>query len=660
MTDLLDFNTAPRQSQLEVIDNTAWEARLDRLRGALADRATDLVREIFPRARIHAGEARVGDVDGSDGESMSIGLAGERAGLWHDHATGGGGDLITLWMLTQRYGDSEFKRAVEDLEHHLGLAGKATWTSPVKRVAEQRQKVASALPKADHSLGAPVASWHYMSADGVLLAIVRRYDLAQVDEATGKRKKTFRPFRADGSAGMPDPRPLYRLPKINTASVVVLVEGEKCADALERVGVEATTVMGGAKSDPNKTDWTPLAGKTVLVWEDNDVAGAGLTERVRPFLEAIGCTVSAVAIPAGKPDKWDAADAVEAGEDIAAILQPPPATQASRFTFLTLRQLRDLKPPEWRIEGIFPVHGASVIYGAYESFKTFVALDMLLSLAAGREWMGRPSKPCGVLYIAGEGQHGLAPRTTGWLNARDISDDIPFLVLPQAVALPTPGDIEDLCRAIDALPWRPGVIALDTITRMSGGGSLNDEKDVQSYVRGMDALRLRSGAHIMNIGHSGKASDKGLFGSIVLPGAVETIICVERKGDRLKLINQGPKGKQKDGPNFDDIALCTRKVEFDQGGAVGSTLILQPDDEVVSDDTDPEKKPARRLGRNQEAVVTALEQAARGGQALGFTRLMTMTNISDRGTLGNALRALVQQGVIHEVGDGECRLWKLA
>ena len=42
---------------------------------------------------------------------------------------------------------------------------------------------------------------------------------------------------------MPEPRPLYNLPAIAAAEAVVLVEGEKCADALMQLGIAATTAM---------------------------------------------------------------------------------------------------------------------------------------------------------------------------------------------------------------------------------------------------------------------------------------------------------------------------------------------------------------------------------------------------------------------------------
>lgn len=656
--DFFDFN---RAEPLRVIDPADWERRLEVLRATLRDRAADLVREIFPRARAFGSEARIGDVGGAAGESLAIHIAGERAGLWHDHATGQGGDLIDLWRETQGYGQNEFHRAVEDLETYLGLSRRQPWRSPVQAVSEARKKAAASEPKPDTTLGPPTASWHYLAADGSLLGIVRRYDLHGQFDERGKQKKTFRPTNSRGEAKMPDPRPLYRIPQIKNASQVVLVEGEKCADALERVGVEATTAMGGAKTDFSKTDWSPLAGKTVVVWEDNDASGAGLAERVRPHLEAIGCTVCALQIPPGKPATWDAADAVAEGEDVASMVAAAVSKAEAprpRFRFLSLGELASLQPPEWRIDGILPVHGSSVIYGAYESFKTFVALDMLLSLAAGRTWMGRATKPCGVVYIAGEGQYGLAPRVTGWLAAHGVGQGIPFLVLPEALALPKEADVDQLCEALEGLPWRPGVIALDTITRMSGGGSLNDEKDVQAYVRGMDRLRLRSGAHIMNVGHSGKNRDNGLFGSIVLPGAVETIICVERKGMNLTLINEGPKGKQKDGPNFKDIQLAAREVEFQQAGSAARTLILQEDAEVVAEDQ-AEERQAKRLGPLQQKIVDALGKAAREGQPLGFLRLKAMAGVENNGTLSSALRKLSDKGIIQDVGEEGFQQWML-
>jgi len=337
-----------------------------------------------------------------------------------------------------------------------------------------------------------------------------------------------------------------------------------------------------------------------------------------------------------------------------ALEAPEPNDRPPRFRIMSIAELVNVKPPEWRIDGIFPTHGSSVLYGAYETFKTFIAIDMMLALATGQAWQGKEVKPCSVLYIAGEGQVGLGMRVKGWLSAKGVSPaDVPFQGLPEAVALPNVGDQDDLLRAIDGMTHEPEVIVLDTVTRMTGGGSLNDEKDAQGYVRGMDRLRSVTGAHIFNVGHSGKDKEKGILGSTVLPAAMETIICVERSGDALKLINANPKGKQKDGPSFEDVHLRTQIIGFDHQGEAQKTIILASDGRARDAENEAHARSPNQLGRpqgaNQSAIVAALKKAK--GRPLGLVSLMGMIQ-RDKDTTEKAVRAMVEKGVIKEEGNG--------
>lgn len=330
-----------------------------------------------------------------------------------------------------------------------------------------------------------------------------------------------------------------------------------------------------------------------------------------------------------------------------------------RFKILTIAELVNVKPPEWRIDSIFPCHGSSTLYGAFETFKTFIALDMTLALACGLPWMGRETKPCSILYIAGEGQVGLGIRVNGWLSAKGVNPGTArFQALPEAVALPSAGDQDALLRAIDGMEHHPEIIVLDTVTRMTGGGSLNDEKDAQAYVRGMDRLRISTGAHMLNIGHSGKDKERGILGSTVLPAAMETIICVERRGQSLTLINANPKGKQKDGPNFEDIKLRTQIVDFEHQGQALKTVILEADDEPQADEMDADERPrARPQGANQQAIMTALKRAK--GEPLGSTRLGAMTRL-DGSKVAQAIAPLVAKGLVIETQEEGGKRWTLA
>lgn len=101
---------------------------------------------------------------------------------------------------------------------------------------------------------------------------------------------------------------LYRLPEITSSTgTVYVVEGEACADALFRAGKIATT-SGGADS-ANAADWTPLRGRHVIVWPDNDGAGRKYGDAVTAKLRGLGCTVESVDVAAlHLPDKGDCVD----------------------------------------------------------------------------------------------------------------------------------------------------------------------------------------------------------------------------------------------------------------------------------------------------------------------------------------------------------------
>lgn len=105
-------------------------------------------------------------------------------------------------------------------------------------------------------------------------------------------------------------KPLYNLYEvtINPDDVVVIVEGEKAADALADLGLTVTT-SGGANS-ASGADWQPLARRKIIVWRDNDAAGIKYQDEVKAILLSLGCDISIVDIDAlGLQSKGD--DAVD-------------------------------------------------------------------------------------------------------------------------------------------------------------------------------------------------------------------------------------------------------------------------------------------------------------------------------------------------------------
>ena len=86
----------------------------------------------------------------------------------------------------------------------------------------------------------------------------------------------------------------YRLPEINAAisaeQTIIIVEGEKDADNLARVGVCSTTCAGGAGNWKNEV--TPyFRGAHVIIIPDNDVAGRSHAEGAAQQLAAVATSV---------------------------------------------------------------------------------------------------------------------------------------------------------------------------------------------------------------------------------------------------------------------------------------------------------------------------------------------------------------------------------
>lgn len=301
---MLDFNDAGATPPPD------RSAQRDAVRADLIARIEPVLSALFPAGKKRKGLFLIGDVLGSPGDSLEVVLAGDKAGLWTDRATGDGGDLFDL-IAAARGIDP-----VADFPRLLDTAADLAGRSPAAPSKLSRKEA----PVDD--LGPATAKWDYLDAAGKLIAVVYRYD-------PPGRKKEFRPWDARRrKTAPPDPRPLYNQPGIAGAALVVLVEGEKCAQSLIDAGIAATTAMHGANAPVDKTDWAPLAGKAVLIWPDRDKPGwEYATQAAQAILSAGAKSCHILYPPEDAAEGWDAADAVAEGFDVAAFLTHGPRLQ---------------------------------------------------------------------------------------------------------------------------------------------------------------------------------------------------------------------------------------------------------------------------------------------------------------------------------------------
>lgn len=237
-------------------------------------------------------------------------------GVWCDFATDDkGGDLVSYVAYVQRLTQGDAYKA---LAHFLGVSdeplGDVQRTNTAKPTPPKVNKeptftpiyppppeAGKACPYSFPQFGKATQYWDYKNAAGVLLMRVCRFDRTT---SSGERAKEYRPVvYGKGKAKnidrtgwhfrqLPDSRPLYGLDifaSLPAAAPVVLVEGEKACDAARLLfPVRPCMTWSGGSKALSKTDFSPLAGRVVWYWPDNDQAGAKSVEALRAVLAAIG------------------------------------------------------------------------------------------------------------------------------------------------------------------------------------------------------------------------------------------------------------------------------------------------------------------------------------------------------------------------------------
>jgi hypothetical protein len=403
--------------------------------------------------------------------------------------------------------------------------------------------------------------FHYYDEHGELCYQVLRYEPRRFLQRRPEGDEWV--YKMDGVQPLP-----YRLPELlaNPDAVVFIAEGEKCVEALRAHGFVATCNHGGAKKwrDPlNK--W--FRGRKAVLLPDNDQPGVDHMRLVAGSLADIADEMRWVDLP-GLPPKGDIADwllehDVSELRDLVRNAKPyqpegeleivdDPEDMDDTFPIYDLDHLRRMPPVDWVVEGLLTRHGFSVLYGEPGAGKSFVALDIALSIVHGIAWQDFPVQRGAVLYIAGEGVGGLGKRIKGWEAAHGLSGrGAPFFVVPVAVRFREQEDIEKLLKTIEKLGARFSMVVVDTVARALLGGDENSATDMGLFIDACDAVKRHTNCALMAIHHSGKDVARGLRGSTALLGGVDASIRVKQDSGVVSIRTE----KQKDAEAVADIHL---------------------------------------------------------------------------------------------------------
>jgi hypothetical protein len=266
---------------------------------------------------------------------------------------------------------------------------------------------------------------------------------------------------------------------------------------------------------------------------------------------------------------------------------------------------------EMLIDGLLPVGGMTGLWGEPGCGKSFLAAAMGLSIATGRDFLGRPVMQGGVVYIAAEGGRGFKKRIVAYRKRFGIPAETPFALIPVAIDLCTEDhETEALVAEVRQLGEQAGtpirLVVVDTLARAMGGGNENDSQDMGALIRNVDRLRQATGAAVMVVAHGGKDRDKKTRGHSSFYGALDTAIEVQAMESGLKTATLR---KQKDGEDGVELHFRLEVVEMQtpDGLTVSSCVVVQADQEEATGGGEQVK--ARRLTGVNAIALDALRRA---------------------------------------------------
>ena len=236
----------------------------------------------------------------------------------------------------------------------------------------------------------------------------------------------------------------------------------------------------------------------------------------------------------GLPDKGDVVDYLRTHtleELVGEVRKVEPLTEApqavegdivaeeqaiERYKMMRRDAVFAMPPVEFLVDGLITDTGFTMMYGAPGTGKSFIAIDIALSVAHGQAWQGQGVKQGPVLYIAGEGIGGFGKRWKAWERHHGKVDEPDLYLLPTAVNFREPEDIARLVATIEDIDQPFSLVIVDTVARAIAGAEENSSTDMGLFVAACDEIKALTGGALLAVHHAGKDSSRGARGSALL------------------------------------------------------------------------------------------------------------------------------------------------
>jgi RecA-family ATPase len=200
----------------------------------------------------------------------------------------------------------------------------------------------------------------------------------------------------------------------------------------------------------------------------------------------------------------------------------------------SLRSLmqRDIEPPKFVVDRMI-TYGITILASPPKFGKSWMCLDMCISVATGTDFLGEKTNKDGVIYLALEdGDYRLQDRSSKVIENREIPDNM-YLV-KEAPAL-ADGLLPQIKQLIDSTGGSIGLIVIDTLQKIRGVAGKTEGVYGYDYreLSQLHQFALDNNIAVVLVHHLNKGGDDSDFvsrlnGSTGISGAADTIITLTR------------------------------------------------------------------------------------------------------------------------------------
>jgi phage/plasmid primase-like uncharacterized protein len=237
------------------------------------------------------------------------------------------------------------------------------------------------------------------------------------------------------------------------------------------------------------------ATQDIVIVADHDQSGVG-----QRYAEQASAKYGArMVMP---PILGDANDYAQAGHDLAGLLMPP----ADDWLIPADDFCAQPSPISWLVKRWIQSQALVMVHGPSGGGKTFVVLDWCLRMANGTEdWAGHKVRQGNVVYLAGEGHHGLRGRVAAWKHHHKAGK-LAMWLSKDGCDLNTPTGYLKVVEQVRMLKDRPSVIVVDTLHRFLSGDE-NSAQDAKTMLDACNALMQEFNCSVILVHHTGVSDE---------------------------------------------------------------------------------------------------------------------------------------------------------